>query len=180
MISRASEEFLERALVLRFRDGDHAAFEPLVTLHHAELIYYVRGLLGKPDGADDVVQEVWLAAYRQMRGIKDVTAFRPWLYRIARNKAFDLLRTRPPRSIEDVPEPPAEDQEPQFRAEDAAQIHAALSRLSLEHREVLSLRFLKQTSYEQIAEITETDLGTVKSRIHYAKQSLRREMEKQS
>ncbi len=77
-------------------------------------------------------------------------------------------------------EPPAEEHEPEFDAQDAAKIHAALAHLSLGHREVLTLRFLKDMSYEQIADVTELDLGTVKSRIYYAKHSLRREMEKVS
>src|SRR6266545_81369 len=159
MITR--EEFVERALVRRCREGDEAAFERIVEMHHAALVYYVRGLLGKKDGADDVVQEVWLAAYGTVRRLRDAKLFRPWLYRIARNKSFDLLRIRPIRSIDEVTEPPVEEQEPEFDAQDAAKIHAALAHLSLEHREVLTLRFLKDMSYEQIADVTELDLGTV-------------------
>ncbi len=55
MITR--EEFVERALVLRCREGDESAFERIVEMHHAALVYYVRGLLGKKDGADDVVPD---------------------------------------------------------------------------------------------------------------------------
>ena len=184
IISR--EEFVERALVLRCREGDDTAFVRIVELHHAELIYYVRALLGRSDGTEDVVQEVWLAAFRRLGALDDVRAFRPWLYRIARNKAIDLLRVRPAaQSIADVREPPAasddgDDDESIFKPQDAARIHAALTQLSFDHREVLMLRFLKQMTYDQIAAVTSCDVGTVKSRLHYAKRSLRREMEKPS
>jgi RNA polymerase sigma-70 factor (ECF subfamily) len=183
IISR--EEFVERALVLRCREGDDTAFVRIVELHHAELIYYVRALLGRSDGADDVVQEVWLAAFRRLGALHDVKAFRPWLYRIARNKAIDLVRIRPSQSIDDVREPSAagdddDDEESIFKPRDAARIHASLTRLSFDHREVLMLRFLKQMTYDQIAAVTSRDVGTVKSRLHYAKRSLRREMEKPS
>lgn len=183
IISR--EEFVERALVLRCREGDDTAFVRIVELHHAELIYYVRALLGRSDGADDVVQEVWLAAFRRLGALDDVKDFRPWLYRIARNKAIDLLRIRPSQSIDDIREPSAagdddDDEESIIKPRDAARIHAALTRLSFDHREVLTLRFLKQMTYDQIAAVTSCDVGTVKSRLHYAKRSLRREMEKPS
>ena len=172
--------FLLRALIYRSRDGDEEAFEKLVGLHHAELLYYVRKLLGSLPAAEDVVQDVWLAVHQQLHRLRDVGAFETWLFRIARNRAMEALRVRRQRSIDDVAEPPAHDHEPQFTPEDAAKVHAALANLKLEHRDVLTLRFLRDMSYEQIAQITGADLGTVKSRIYYGKQALRREMEKSS
>jgi RNA polymerase sigma-70 factor (ECF subfamily) len=65
-----------------------------------------------------------------------------------------------------------------FSADDAERIHTALDKLSPEHREVLLLRFVEDLPYEQIAQITDCNLGTVKSRIHYAKRLLRREVER--
>ena len=167
MITRA--EFIERTLVLRSREGDQRAFEDLIELHHTELSYYVRGLLGRPEGAEDVVQEVWLAVYRQIRRLKD--------------KAMDVLRLKPRelRSMDRVQELMAsEEAEEEFSAQDAAAIHAAMRQLTLEHREVLTLRFMQELSYEQIASVTGCDLGTIKSRIFNAKRWLRREMEKSS
>ena len=65
-----------------------------------------------------------------------------------------------------------------FSPEDAARIHAALDRLAAEHREVLVLRFLEEMTYDQIARVVGCQLGTVRSRLHYAKQALRRAIEK--
>src|SRR5688500_8893163 len=93
-----SERFVERALVYRCRDdGDRAAFDRLVTMHQPALIYYVRTLVGGGGGAgraEDVVQDVWLAAHRQLGRLKEVAAFKSWLYHIARNKALDARRAR--------------------------------------------------------------------------------------
>jgi RNA polymerase sigma-70 factor (ECF subfamily) len=64
-----------------------------------------------------------------------------------------------------------------FAEEDARRVHAALDKLSAGHREVLLLRFIEDLSYEEIAQVTGCHIGTVRSRIHYAKRLLRREME---
>jgi RNA polymerase sigma-70 factor (ECF subfamily) len=71
----------------------------------------------------------------------------------------------------------AENEDDTFSAEDAARIHAGLDRLDPAQREVLVLRFLEELSYEQIGEIVDCPLGTVRSRIHYAKAALRRVLE---
>jgi RNA polymerase sigma-70 factor (ECF subfamily) len=70
------------------------------------------------------------------------------------------------------------DEEPVFNAEDAAQVHAALDELAPEHREVLVLRFLEDMSYENIAQAIGCQIGTIRSRLHYAKRALRRALEK--
>jgi RNA polymerase sigma-70 factor (ECF subfamily) len=158
-------------------------------MHHPALIYYVRTLLGGGAGgagsAEDAVQEVWLAAHRQLGRLKEVAAFKSWLYRIARNKALDARRARRMEPINGG----AETFDPiagggadgaggaDFSPEDAARVHEGLRQLTLEHREVLTLRFLEDMSHADIAAVTGADVGTVKSRIFYAKQSLRRVME---
>ena len=184
-----SERFVERALVYRCRDdGDRAAFDRLVTMHHPALIYYVRTLVGggAGAGAEDAVQEVWLAAHRQLGRLKEVAAFKSWLYRIARNKALDARRAHRMEPINGGAEafdPIAAGDGaggadgPDFSPEDAARVHEGLRQLTLEHREVLTLRFLEDMSHADIAAVTGADVGTVKSRIFYAKQSLRRVME---
>ena len=187
-----SERFVERALVYRCRDdGDRAAFDRLVTMHHPALIYYVRTLVGgdragASGSAEDAVQEVWLAAHRQLGRLKEVAAFKSWLYRIARNKALDARRARrmePLNGGAETFDPIAAGDAaggadgPDFSPEDAAGVHEGLRQLTLEHREVLTLRFLEDMSHADIAAVTGADVGTVKSRIFYAKQSLRRVME---
>lgn len=111
-----------------------------------------------------------------MSRLIDPGAFPAWIYRLARDQAFrELRRRRPYRSLEevDVVEEAAVSQD--FSVEDAQQIHAALDQL--EHNEVLVLRFLENITYEDIAKVVGYHLGTVRSRLHYAKRALRSAME---
>lgn len=174
----AADRLYEQVLVLRCQAGDHGAFAELVQRYHARLGYYLRRLLGNGALAEDVLQNVWFAVFRQLARLEQPRAVSVWLYRIARNAALAELRKTPGWSelTAEPPAPDAEPDEPEFSAEDAARIHAALDRLRPEHKEVLTLRFLEDMSYEQIAEIVRCPLGTVRSRIYYAKRALREEM----
>ena len=94
-----------------------------------------------------------------------------WLYRIARDRTFRDLRKRRliHASLDDIDVPADAADEGEFTAEDAARIHAALDGLVPEHREVLVLRFLEEMTYEDIARVAGCLVGTVRSRLHYAK-----------
>ena len=143
------------------------------------LRYFLRKLVGQVDRADDLAQEVWLDVLRQLPKLKDAAAFTAWMYRIAHGKAMlDGRRNgRAPTAIADV-EWIADKEDDAFSAEDATRIHAALDRLDPTHREVLVLRFLEELSYDEIGQIVDCPLGTVRSRIHYAKVALQRLLEK--
>ena len=181
-MTRSHDELIDSVDVLRCQTGDRAAFDRLVRRYHGRLLYFVRRLAGD-DRSDDLVQDVWLAVWRQLPRLREVESFRPWVYRIARNLALKRRRDEPrsaaptPLLPEQFPDDGPEPDEASFRAEDAARVHAALARLSPGHQEVLALRFLEDMTYEQVAEVVECDLGTVKSRLHYAKRALRRELE---
>jgi len=98
------------------------------------------------------------------------------MYRIARNIALQSSRQRPALPlVDDVPSP--EDPEERFTPEEVAAVHAALARISSQHREVLVLRLSEELSYDKIAEAVARSVGTGRSRIHYGKRSLRSEME---
>ena len=104
-----------------------------------------------------------------------------WLYRIARNKVYDGFR-RKERFVR-LPEeeiPVSGSDEPVFDANDAEKLHMAMGKLKPYHREVLTLCFIEQMSYQSIADVVGCSIGTVRSRIFYAKQSLREEMERQN
>jgi RNA polymerase sigma-70 factor (ECF subfamily) len=176
------EHISEEALILRCQLGDEEAFHRVFERYNAPLRYFVQRLVGDADAADDVVQNTWLAVVRKVRTLRKQGAFRVWLYRIARNRAYAALKKRG-ATVElpdDCEAPPSEGDEEAFTADDAAAVHRALGRLSPAHREVLVLCFLEDLSYGQIAEVTHCALGTVKSRIHYAKHALRRAMEAMS
>ena len=166
----------EQVLVLRCQTGDETAFAQLVERYGPRLRYYLQKTFGRRDGVEDALQDVWLTVFRKVRDLADPGAFTTWLYRIAQRRAYGVLRKRRQsfRSVEEaeqVTDPSAE--EPDFSAEDGQRIHEALDELTLEHREILVLRFLEDMAYEDIAAVTGCQMGTVKSRLYYAKRALR-------
>ena len=174
-MSDEAERLLERLLVLRCQTGDADAYRELVGRFGPRLRYFLRKLVGRIDRADDLAQEVWLDVLRQLPRLKDAGAFTTWMYRIGHGKAMLEGRRngRAPTTTPDV-DWVAEKDDDTFSAEDAAQIHAGLDRLEPAQREVLVLRFLEEMSYDEIGQIVDCPLGTVRSRIHYAKAALRR------
>jgi len=174
----ATERLYERLLVLRFQAGDEDAFGELVARYQPRLRYYFRRMLPREDQVDDVLQDVWLAAFRALPRLADPAALAAWLYRIARDKASVQWRGRPPErllDVSDLVEEPSQNNE--FRQEDAQEIHAGLDQLTPEQREILVLRFLEDMTYEQIAKVTSCPIGTVRSRLYYAKSALRQAIE---
>jgi len=167
-------------IVLRCQAGERAAFEELFEMYQPRLKYYIRRLDGDSN-VDDILQDIWLAVFKKIHKLKDARSFAIWLYRIARNKVYDRFR-RKDRFVQ-LPEdeiPVSGSDEPTFDASDAERLHRALNTLKLYHREVLTLCFIEQMSYQSIADVIDCSIGTVRSRIFYAKQSLRTEMERQN
>jgi RNA polymerase sigma-70 factor (ECF subfamily) len=162
---------------VRCQAGDRAAFEELVALYHPRLRYFLARMIGDDHAADDLLQEVWFEVYRGLARLADPGAFPAWVYCIARRRALRELRKKRQTlsSLEGVEV--AEDDEEDFSAEDAERVHSALGRVAPVHREVLLLRFFEGMAYEDIARVTGCSVGTVRSRLHYAKRALRRAME---
>ena len=164
-------------IALRCRLGEPGAFAELVSEMERPLLYYAAKLLVSEDAAFDVLQEVWLTAFRAIRRLEDPRTVRSWLYRITHDRAIDRIRYDRSRDraekarAESVPK--ELDEDPSFDAEDVQFLHRALDRIDLKHREVIVLHFLDDLSIAEVAEIIGEPAGTVKSRIHYAKKALR-------
>ena len=166
-------ELALQLLILRCQAGDERAFERLFEQFADKTHRYLRGLVG--DAADDVQQEVWLAVYRSIARLAAPQAFRTWLFRTTRHRALDFLRSRK-RENELLADTDVTAVAELMAAPDSApsdelpweQLHA----LSAAHREVLLLRYRDDMSYEQIALVIGCSLGTVRSRLHFAKQRL--------
>jgi RNA polymerase sigma-70 factor (ECF subfamily) len=162
-------------LALRCQAGEADAFEDLIAAMERPLLYYAANLTGSQDSGLDVLQEVWIKAFRSIGKLKDPGALRSWLYSITHGIAVDRIRRNSSREraeqveLEDFQEA----DEPSFAAEDAAAIHQALSELGLRHREVLVLHFLEDLSIAEIARVVGCTEGTVKSRMHYAKRAMK-------
>jgi len=169
-----------QTLVCRCQRGDAGAFEELFRQFQPRLRYYVRRLDVDGDHTDDTLQEVWAKVVRGIGSLRDRGAFVSWLYTIARNEVYGQAKVKDPfvELTEEHLESLTDDPEPVFREEDAACIHRALEALSPAQREILTLCFLEELSHQEIAGILGLHAGTVKSRIHYAKQALRQELER--
>lgn len=171
----AADLILCELLVLRCQRRDRGAADELVTFFEKPLLYYLRRMVGSEDDAWDLVQETWVSVFRALPTLRDPRALPAFLYQTARNHAFALLRRhdadlRLYAAVEALPNDT--DREPDFTADDAAAVHDGLNKLSLPHREVLTLFFLQQLSIEEIAGVLAIPTGTVKSRLHHAKKSL--------
>ena len=170
----------EQALVLQCQAGDHHAFKELLGVFHDRLKNYIDRVLGNPGNAEDVLQEVWFDVYRKLPSLRSPKAIRSWLFRIVRNKnAHHFRRNRIQTEPFEVAELADKSQpEPTFRDEDIRLISECLASLSIEHREVVVLRYMENMSYEEIARAANCRVGTVRSRLHYAKRVLKKEMER--
>jgi len=173
----------EQVLLLRCQSGDREAFAQLFERYNSPLKYYLRRLLDPSEMAEDVLQTVWLKVLRGVKGLRRLDTFRAWLYQIARNEAIDQLRRsrrwegfHDPSELADA----SHSTDDGFREFAAARIHDAIVRLSMPHREVLALRFLGDLSYEEISSVVGCELGTVRSRLYYAKRALRQLLEEQN
>ncbi len=167
-------------LLARCRERDTAAFEEIIRRYHHPLTYYVRRLVDDAAIAEDVMQEVWIGVWAGVQSLRDPALFTVWLYRIARNRSAQYWRRRW-KEVEveeglDVDEvaPSAFEQR-----EDIERVHALLEKLPFRQREALVLYFLEDMSYEDIAQVTDSAIGTVRSRIHYGKRALRTIMEEE-
>jgi len=173
-----AKSLAEEVLILRCQLGDRRAFAELIKRYGRSLRYFLRSLLGDSEAAEDVFQDTWLTVIRKIKTLKSAQAFSTWLYRIARNYAYkELKRKKKFVPIDENIEVSSETNNINDFSTDALEIHKFLQKLRHQHKEVLMLKFLEQMSYEQIAEVTNSNIGTVKSRIYYAKQSLKNELE---
>ncbi|HEX8524434.1 MAG TPA: sigma-70 family RNA polymerase sigma factor [Tepidisphaeraceae bacterium] len=169
-----------RLLVLRCQTGEESALAELIADYSPRLRFYLRKMAGD-SSADDLLQDVWVDVVRNFNRLQDPDALPGWIYRIARDKAYRDLRRR--RRY--VPLPPQEesagtvdDVEQPWTAEDADQVRSAMDLLPAQHREVLALRFVEDMDYEQIASVVGAPVGTVRSRLFYAKRALRKAIER--
>lgn len=161
-------------LIARVAAGDHNAFGALVTRHEDKMFSVAYRVLGNRQDALDATQDAFLSAFRQAARFRGESAFSTWLYRIGINACNDLLRKKKRLVLTDNPEPLEAASGP--RTEDDAvsrvDLSRALASLQPEYREAVVLHDLGGIPYEEIARITATQIGTVKSRISRGRRRL--------
>ena len=171
----------EDELIRLSLEGHSEAYGQLVQRYQDRLYSAMLHVVGSPDEAEDVVQDSFVQAYIKLNTFQGNSRFFTWVYRIAFNNALSRRRRRrSDMSIEQSRESSGgepEDRneapdEPMLRNERIAMVKAAMRRLTEEHRSILILREMQDMAYEDIAEILEINIGTVRSRLSRARNQL--------
>ncbi|HET7584013.1 MAG TPA: sigma-70 family RNA polymerase sigma factor [Gemmatimonadaceae bacterium] len=174
-------------VVAEFLTGEERAFQELVTRYQARLLNFVYRTIGDRERSEDLVQEVFIRVYRHLHRFDQSKKFSTWIYTIASNLAKNELRNRSrnplvffqaiKRNWQDE-ERPLQFEDSSMRPDDLYRkrhlrelVERSVARLPEHHRQVFVLRELEGKSYEEIAEITGCNLGTVKSRLNRARNS---------
>ena len=173
-------------LIRQTLEGQNDAFGELIDRYQDRLFNSMAHILRSDTDAEDVVQDAFVLAFTKLASFKGNSQFFTWLYRIAYNVAITRMRRKKPTvSLDGKPDQARldfADQGPGPEArldqhEQSQQLHQALLRLSLEHRSILILRELDQLEYEAISEVLDLPIGTVRSRLHRARQHLKEHLE---
>lgn len=177
----------DTALVTTFLAGESRAFDAIVERYQMRLLNFVYRIVGDRERAEDLVQEAFIRVHRHLARFDRSKKFSTWVYTIASNLAKNELRNRSRNPLvlfssitqgwEDE-ERPLEFEDPTARPDDEFRrnhvreaVEKSVAQLPAHHREVFVLRELEGRSYEEIAEITHCNLGTVKSRLNRARNS---------
>jgi RNA polymerase sigma factor (sigma-70 family) len=180
-------ELDDRALVRRAKQGDMRAYDELVRRYQERIYATVYHMTGNHEDANDLAQEAFIKAYQALRSFKGDSSLFTWVYRIAVNKTINFLKQRKNRthlSLNDLdlnaehdPDLVAliSDKTPRREAglsELQEKLNGALQKLSESHRLVVTLHDVQGLSHEEIGRIMDCNVGTVRSRLFYARQQL--------
>lgn len=177
----------DHGVVAAFLAGEERAFSELVERYQTRLLNFIYRTVGDRERAEDLVQEVFIRVYRHLHRFDPAKKFSTWIYTIASNLAKNELRNRSRNPLvlfqtirknwEDE-DRPLQFEDPTSRPDDLYRkrhlrelVESTVAKLPEHHRQVFVLRELEGKSYEEIAEITHCNLGTVKSRLNRARNS---------
>lgn len=185
----------DRRLIANSLRGDRDSFGELVSRYQNRLYNSAMRLVDSPEDAADVVQDAFLNAYQSLHSFKGDAEFFTWMYRIAFNVAITLKRKKKSTLSLNAIEPGRNGKPGDFahepvdtseyvkpgvaleRTEEEKLLHAALGRLSSEHRDVLVMKDIDGLKYEEIADVLKVPIGTIRSRLHRARFELRELLE---
>src|SRR5262245_13220918 len=183
----ARQTLVEATLVKRSRRGDMAAYDELIRRYQERIYATIYHMTANHEDANDLAQETFIKAYQALRSFKGDSSFYTWIYRIAVNKTINFLKQRKHRasmSLNDVDLNAKHDPDLVALVSDKtprrdlnlvellAKLSAAMQKLSESHRMVVTLHDVQGLSHEEIGKIMECNVGTVRSRLFYARQQL--------
>ncbi|MDH5605294.1 MAG: sigma-70 family RNA polymerase sigma factor [Anaerolineae bacterium] len=171
----------EQQLIEQAQMGDRQAFADLVNRHRKGVINVAYRICGDAGQAEDIAQETFLRAWQHIPKYRPQALFRSWLYRIAANMTIDHLRSKKETVNIEMLALQSRDAGPELRLvekERAAAVQQAVLGLPIASRQVLVLREYEQLSYQEIADTLEIPIGTVMSRLNYARKSIKLSLER--
>ncbi len=178
----------DEELIARFQQGDQQAFDMLVHRYKDQLLNFVYRFVGNRNDAEDIVQETFLRVYKNKHYYKEIAKFSTWIYTIAGNLAKTELRKRKRRKLFSVSnfmneekdyEIPDEERNPELEVDGTIKddiIQKAIEKLPPKFKEVILLRDVQGFSYEEISQILNIPLGTVKSRVNRGRLKLQEDL----
>lgn len=187
-VKGSSDAAEDAAIVRQAQRGDEAAFTRLVEKYQSRVVGLAYSVVRNPEDALDVAQEAFIRVHRKLKGFRGKSSFYTWLYRVTVNLAIDRDRKRkrhPTESLEGIEERITDTAEPVFPddgpsprdlaadGELSVLVNDAIDSLPSRHRTVVLLREVQGLSYNEIAEVVGCSVGTVMSRLHYARQRLK-------
>ncbi|GAB6282906.1 MAG: sigma-70 family RNA polymerase sigma factor [Ignavibacterium sp.] len=168
-------------LIKNFIDGDESAFRILVNRHKDKVRNLIYLQLGNTDYVDDISQEVFISVYKKLHHFRFESQFTTWLYRITINKCYDHIRKTKVKNFFHSISEDEEDKIPFYEDPDNFDlkelIQDAISKLPEKLKTPLILRDYDGFSYQEISDIIGSEIGTVKSRIFRARESLKKILE---
>lgn len=186
MVALAETSFDEAAAVSLAQRGDRTAFGEIVKQYQKKAYAIAYGFVGNREDALELAQEAFARAYRAMGRFDTDMPFYPWLYRIIKNTCLNHIKKRNRRGETSLqwlmesgfdPETPGNhpDRDASLRELRGA-VGLALSELSEDHREIITLRHIHERSYAEIAKCLDVPIGTVMSRLHAARRALQQRL----
>ncbi len=161
-------EVEDRDLIEQARRGKVEAYNLLISRWEKRVFNYVLRLVNHREDAMDLTQDVFLKAYQHLPKLEDVSRFAPWLYRIAHNEAYSLMRKNRPESELEFEPRSSEPGARMFPIELSLAVDGALNRLTSDQREAVVLKVYQGFKFEEMAEILSCPVSTVKSRLYTA------------
>lgn len=184
-MSGTEQDLMENDLIRRVLAGEQEAFSPLVKEHQRSIYYLIYRIVQDEEAAKDLTQESFVKAYQSLKSFKMKSSFSTWLYRIAVNTAKNYLRERSRRpmgadngeeELLAIPDEKPGSLEDQIKREEWEKVQKAVASLPEKQRITLILKVYEEKSFEEVAQIMNSPVGTAKANYHHAMENLKKRM----
>jgi RNA polymerase sigma-70 factor (ECF subfamily) len=169
----------EKHIINQILSGDTGKYRLLLERYQPGLIRHCLVMVHDYEAANDITQQATIKAFFQLKRYDNSYRFSTWLYKIANNICIDFLKKRKNISLDDIPEPASTILSPEEQAEEheaAKKLHKAVAQLPVKYQSVISLYYWEERSYEEIANIMQKPIGTIRTWIRRAKEQLKEDL----